>query len=115
MPPETEGLSASSSLVLRIVGDRSSGKTTYLAALARGGNSDPNNPIQLVEAFNEDGKKLLDYAQNILEQGLMLEQTQLVEQSGKNKQFPKFLSTVKTIPVNFSATYCINPAARWNY
>lgn len=81
MPPETEGSSASSSLVLRIVGDRSSGKTTYLAALARGCNSDPNNPIQLVEAFNEDGKKLLDYAQNILEQGLMLEQTKLVEQS----------------------------------
>jgi hypothetical protein len=81
MPPETEGLSVNSSLILRILGDRSAGKTTYLAALARGGNNNSDNPIQLVEAFNDDGKKLVDYAQNVLEQGLMLQTTKLVDQS----------------------------------
>ena len=66
-----------SSGVLRVIGDRSSGKTTYMASLARWPNADPDNPVQAVTAVNEGGEDLLSKAQNILEQGLELERTPL--------------------------------------
>ncbi|MFN7528501.1 MAG: hypothetical protein ACK5QA_13915 [Dolichospermum sp.] len=66
-----------SSAVLRVIGDRTSGKTTYMASLARWPNADPDSPVQAVTAVDEGGKELLSKAQNILEQGLQLEQTDL--------------------------------------
>ena len=66
-----------SSAVLRIIGDRTSGKTTYMASLARWPNADPDSPVQAVTAVDEGGEELLSKAQNILEQGLQLEQTDL--------------------------------------
>jgi GTPase SAR1 family protein len=63
--------------VIRIIGDRASGKTTYMAALARSPNSNPNGLVQDITAVNDDGDQLIAKAQNILEQGLELEPTDL--------------------------------------
>ncbi len=70
-----------SSAVLRIIGDRTSGKTTYMASLARWPNADPDSPVQAVTAVDEGGEDLINKAQNILEQGLQLEQTDLRTQN----------------------------------
>lgn len=53
---------------LRVIGDRASGKTTYLAALARS-IINPNSPVRMVRPFGESDS-LVAMAQNILEQGL---------------------------------------------
>lgn len=66
-----------SSVVLRVIGDRASGKTTYMASLARWPNADPDSPVQAVTAVDEGGEDLISKAQNILEQGLELERTYL--------------------------------------
>lgn len=64
---------------LRVVGDRASGKTTYLAALARWPQANPASPVEAVTATNEDGEELIKMAQNILEQGEQLEPTRLAD------------------------------------
>ncbi|BDA65946.1 hypothetical protein CAL7716_001120 [Calothrix sp. PCC 7716] len=66
-----------SSAVLRVIGDRSSGKTTYMASLARWPNADPSSPVQSVIPVNEAGEELITKAQNLLEQGLALEPSNL--------------------------------------
>ena len=66
-----------SNAVLRVIGDRASGKTTYMASLARWPNADPSSPVQTVIPVNEEGEELIAKAQNILEQGLELEPTDL--------------------------------------
>lgn len=66
-----------SNAVLRVIGDRASGKTTYMASLARWPNADPSSPVQNVTPINEEGEELVSKAQNILEQGLALEPTDL--------------------------------------
>lgn len=70
-------LQQQSSAVLRVIGDRASGKTAYMASLARWPNADPASPVQTVTAVNEAGRELISKAQNILEQGLELEATTL--------------------------------------
>lgn len=70
---------SSESLTIRVMGDRGSGKTTYIASLARWAYVNSSSPVQAVEAFNEDGKKLVSQAQDILEQGLQLEPTPLTK------------------------------------
>lgn len=71
----------SASLTIRVIGDRASGKTTYMASLARWAYTDSSSPVQSVKAFNKDGEMLVNQAQNILEQGLQLEPTPLVEKT----------------------------------
>ncbi len=66
-----------SNAVLRVIGDRAAGKTTYMASLARWPNADPSSPVQTVTSINEEGSELVTKAQNILEQGLELEPTRL--------------------------------------
>ena len=66
-----------SNAVVRIIGDRASGKTTYMASLARWPNADASSPVQAVTPINEEGSQLVEKAQNILEQGLELEPTRL--------------------------------------
>jgi GTPase SAR1 family protein len=79
-PQKTEDSKTdSASLTLRVIGDRASGKTTYLAALVYHPNSNSASPVQVINPFNDDGKKLVTLAQNILEQGLQLEPTRLDE------------------------------------
>lgn len=62
---------------LRLVGDRGSGKTAYMASLAYWPNADPNSPVQNVSPVGEEATQLVSQAQNILEQGLELEPTDL--------------------------------------
>ncbi len=66
-----------SNAVMRVIGDRASGKTTYMASLARWPNADASSPVQAVIPINEEGSQLVEKAQNILEQGLELEPTRL--------------------------------------
>ena len=74
MLPEPAQLSAT----VRVIGDRKSGKTTYMAALARWPGADPaTSPVQTVTAINDDGEELITKAKNILEQGEQLEATAL--------------------------------------
>lgn len=63
--------------ILRLVGDRSSGKTAYMASLAYWPNADPSSPVQNVSPVGEEATQLVNQAQNILEQGLELEPTDL--------------------------------------
>jgi len=65
----------SENATIRVVGDRKSGKTTYMAALARWPNAGLNSPVQSVMPINEDGEVLVEIAQNVLEQGLELPPT----------------------------------------
>ncbi|MGK7921609.1 MAG: hypothetical protein AB4080_16550 [Trichodesmium sp.] len=63
--------------VLRVIGDRAAGKTTYMAALARWPNAHVSSPVELVSPANKDGEYLIKQAQNLIEQGLQIEQTRL--------------------------------------
>jgi hypothetical protein len=64
-----------------VVGERSSGKTTYLAALIRARGLEPENGrVQRIFPVGSDSEKLEDQAINILEQGLTLEVTKLLGQ-----------------------------------
>lgn len=56
---------------LRVIGDRGSGKTAYMASLSHWPNADANSPVQMVTPIS-DGYELVDKARNILEQGLEL-------------------------------------------
>jgi len=66
-----------SNAVIRVIGDRASGKTTYMAALARWPNANPASLVQSVTPINEVGEALIAKAQNVLEQGLELEPSDL--------------------------------------
>ncbi len=64
---------------IRVIGDRSSGKTTYMASLAYWPNANSDSPVQSITSYGEKeaGEELIAKAQNILEQGLELEKTDL--------------------------------------
>ncbi|BAY99817.1 hypothetical protein NIES37_38000 [Tolypothrix tenuis PCC 7101] len=76
-----------SSAVVRVIGDRGSGKTAYMASLARWPNADPKSPVQTVTPVGEAGEELVAKAQNILEQGLQLEQTRLDPNASDTKDY----------------------------
>jgi hypothetical protein len=63
--------------LIRIIGDKGSGKTAYMAALARWPNASKDSPVQTVVPNNEAGEDLIRAAKNLLEQGLELEETKL--------------------------------------
>jgi hypothetical protein len=65
------------SATIRVIGPRASGKTTYMAALARWVNANVDSPVQSVNVGNVDTEELVYKAQNILEQGLPMEPTML--------------------------------------
>jgi hypothetical protein len=62
---------------IRLVGDRRSGKTAYMASLAYWPRVNSDSPVQSVNSVGdrEAGQKLIDYAKNILERGLELQRT----------------------------------------
>lgn len=62
---------------VRLIGDRGSGKTTYMASLARWPNANPDSPVQRVVNIGKESENLVTKAQNILEEGLELEPTRL--------------------------------------
>ncbi|NEO53545.1 MAG: hypothetical protein F6K54_10895 [Okeania sp. SIO3B5] len=63
--------------VLRIIGDRGSGKTAYLASLAYWPNASPESPVKSITPIGEEAQELINQARDILEQGLQLEPTDL--------------------------------------
>lgn len=70
---QQEKTSQENNIDLRLIGDRASGKTTYLAALVRWPNSGLSKPVRDVIPIDNATEKLADQARNILEQGLRLE------------------------------------------
>lgn len=64
---------------IRIIGDKGSGKTAYMASLAYWPNANASSPVQSITSYGdqEAGAELITKAQNILEQGLELEKTAL--------------------------------------
>lgn len=80
---DTEAAVDQSNAVIKLIGDRASGKTTFMAALARFPTASPDSPIQSITAVNDDGNELVAKAQNILEQGLELEPTDLKAKVGE--------------------------------
>lgn len=83
-----------SDAVVRVIGDRSSGKTTYMASLARYPNSDSSSPVQSIVPVNEASKELIAKAQNLLEQGLAFEPTRLDAKASDVKDY-SFSITLK--------------------
>lgn len=74
--------------IIRVIGDRSSGKTTYMAALARCPNADPKtSAVQQVQPINSDGEQLIEKAKNILESGDSFEPTFLNAQPNEIKDY----------------------------
>lgn len=65
------------SAVIRVIGDRGSGKTAYMASMAYWPNANPDSPVQSIIPINDEANELVAQAQNILEQGLQLEPTPL--------------------------------------
>lgn len=65
------------SAVIRVIGDRGSGKTAYMASMAYWPNANPDSPVQSIVPINDEANELIAQAQNILEQGLQLEPTDL--------------------------------------
>ncbi len=90
-----------SSGVLRVVGDRASGKTTYMAALARWPNAKSSSPVEAVTPSNKDGEYLIKQAQTLLEQGLSLEQTRLVNKVLEIKDYGLKIVFKKEFSNNF--------------
>lgn len=62
---------------IRVIGDRQSGKTSYMASLAYYPNASSDSFVQSIIPIGEDAEELVTKAQNILEQGLELEPTML--------------------------------------
>jgi hypothetical protein len=53
-----------------LIGPCKSGKTTFLAALARWPNASKDSPVESVDPYDDDTKDLVTRAKNILESGL---------------------------------------------
>lgn len=83
-----------SSAVVRVIGDHSSGKTTYMASLARYPNANPSSPVQSIIPVNEASEELITKAQNLLEQGLAFEPTRLDARAADVKDY-SFSITLK--------------------
>lgn len=64
---------------IRLIGDRSSGKTAYMASLAYFPNAAPDSPVQSVTPCGdqEASAELINFARNILEDGRELPPTDL--------------------------------------
>lgn len=96
-------LSASSpeSTGLRVVGDRASGKTTYMAALSYWPNAKASSPIQAVNPIGDESKELVYMAENILKQGLQLSATPLSQSNSSLLDIPDY-SIQLTLKKQFS-------------
>jgi len=78
---------------IRIIGDRSAGKTTYMAGLAYFSNGFPNSPIQTIESLNDDTDHLIESAKYILESSMNLAATYLLD--AQNIPYYTLLITLK--------------------
>jgi hypothetical protein len=73
----TSSESRSGNANIRLIGDRLSGKTAYMASLAYWPHVNANSPVRSVTSLGdrEAGQQLIDFAKDILEQGLQLPPT----------------------------------------
>jgi hypothetical protein len=83
----SEGASNQYGAVIKVIGYRSSGKTSFMAALARWPNASSNSPVQSVTAIDEASQELIDKARRILEEGLQLEMTKLDADANEAKNY----------------------------
>lgn len=71
------GSTQQSNATIRVIGDRGSGKTTYMASLAYWPNANPEGIVKSIIPINPESSELIQKAKDILEQGLTLEPTPL--------------------------------------
>ena len=83
----TTGANNQYGAVIRVIGYRSAGKTSFMAALARWPNASSDSPVQSVTANNEESQELINKARNILEQGEQLEATKLDADANEVKDY----------------------------
>ncbi|MEW6498115.1 MAG: hypothetical protein AB1589_37285 [Cyanobacteriota bacterium] len=89
---------------IRIVGPRSSGKTTFMAALARWPNAKPDSPIQSVDPFDDETGRLIAMAQDILENGMAMAPNRHAEDAN---ELPLY-----TVLVQLKPAFLTNPMLR---
>jgi hypothetical protein len=61
---------------IKIIGPRKSGKTAFMAALARWPNADIASPIQSIDPYDDSAGQLIGMAKDILEDGKELSGTE---------------------------------------
>jgi len=86
---------------IRVIGPRRSGKTTFMAALARWPHADPASPIQSVEPYTDEAGELISLARDILEDGKDIAGT---DYSGISDDLP-----IYTLMITFRAALLKNP------
>jgi GTPase SAR1 family protein len=87
---------------IRVIGDRQSGKTTYMASLAYYPNASSDSFVQSIVPIGEDAENLVTQAQNILEQGLELEPTLLNSNIDKVKDYTLSITLVNKLKLNIN-------------
>lgn len=103
-----------SSAVIRVIGDRASGKTTYMAALARFPNANPDSVVQDITAVNNDSNELISKAQNILEDGLELEPTDLSSNAGEMSDYQLSITLKSQVPFKALRTNLSGTSSKLN-
>jgi len=81
----------------RIIGPRRSGKTTFMAALARWPETKPDSPIESVNPFDDETAILINMAKDILENGLSLAGNRLKEDPNQFPPLYTLLITMKPV------------------
>ena len=84
----------------RVIGPRRSGKTAFMAALARWPNAKKDSPIVAVDPYNDEAGELINIAKDILEDGRELAGTDYG--SGEAEDLPTYslLITLKAKFIN---------------
>ncbi len=88
---------------IRIIGPRKSGKSTFMAALARWANPNPDSPIQAIDPFDSEAAKLIAMARDILEDGKELAGTDYDDDANS---LPTY-----TLLITLKARFLNNPLA----
>lgn len=88
-----------------IIGPRASGKTTFMATLGYAPNINNNHVIRGIVPINDDTRKLIARAENILEQGLDMEPTDMGSDA---EPYYSLLVTLKPHFCNNSIAWLIN-------
>jgi hypothetical protein len=72
---------------IKIIGPRKSGKTTFMAALARWPNADATSPIQSIDPYDESAGQLIGMAKDILEDGRELSGTDYTDSANESPTY----------------------------
>ncbi|NJO65873.1 MAG: hypothetical protein HC836_49730 [Richelia sp. RM2_1_2] len=80
---------------IRVIGPRASGKTAFIAALARYPNAKIDSPVISVDPHDDDSRKLIIMAQDILEKGSAFAPTPFAEDMNL---LPKYTLAIELKP-----------------